>query len=82
MLFEAFLEQLLGNDTGLWEAVHPLLYLAVDVAIGGGFVAEIVVLDDVVRHVGYAQSHVFVSGHWGIQIKILDVHRHEFCAFG
>jgi hypothetical protein len=52
------------------------------VAIGGGFVAEIVVLDDVVRHVGYAQSHVFVSGHWGIQIKILDVHRHEFCAFG
>ncbi len=52
--FEAFLEQLLGDDTGLWEAVHPLLYLAVDVAIGGGFFAEILVLDYVVWHVGYA----------------------------
>jgi hypothetical protein len=40
MLFEAFLEQLLGDDTCLWKAVHPLLYLAVNVAIGGGFVAE------------------------------------------
>ena len=54
MLFEAFLEQLLGDDTCLWEAVHPLLCLAVDVAIGGGFVAEIVVLNYVVWHVGYA----------------------------
>ena len=54
MLFKAFLKQLLGDDTCLWKAVHPLLYLAVDVAIGGGFVAEIVVLDYVVWHVGYA----------------------------
>jgi hypothetical protein len=29
-----------------------------------------------------AQSHIFVSGHWGTQIKILDVHRHEFCTGG
>ena len=83
MLFEAFLKQLLvGNDACLWEAVHPLLYLAVDVAIWGGFVVEIIVLDDVVWHVGYTQSHIFVSGHWGIPIKILDVHCHEFCAIG
>jgi hypothetical protein len=34
MFFEAFLEQLLGDDTCLWKAVHPLLYFAVDVAIG------------------------------------------------
>ncbi len=80
MLFEAFLEQLLGDDTSLWKAVHPLLYLAVDVAIRGGFVAEIIVLDDVVWNVDDAQAHVFVSGHWGIEIKILDVHCHEFCA--
>ena len=63
MLFEAFFEQLLGDDTCLWEAVHPLLYLAVDVAIRGGFVVEIVVLDYIVWHVGYAESHIFISGH-------------------
>ncbi len=54
VLFEAFLEQLLGNDTCLWKAVHPLLYLTVDVAFGGGFVAEIIVLDDIIWHVGDA----------------------------
>jgi hypothetical protein len=74
MLFEAFLEQLLGDDTSVWQAVHPLLYLPVDIAIGGGFVAEIIVLDDAVWHVGDAQAHILVSGHWGIEIKILDVH--------
>ena len=82
MLVEAFFEKLLGDDTSLWQAVHPLLYLAVYVAIGGGFVVEIIMLDDVFWHVSDAQAHVFVSGHWGIEIKILDVQRHESCAGG
>jgi hypothetical protein len=34
MHFEAFSEQFLGDDTSLWKAVHPLLYLAVDIAVG------------------------------------------------
>jgi hypothetical protein len=44
MFLQAFLEKLLGNDTGLWQAIHPLLYFAVDIAIRGGFVPEVVVL--------------------------------------
>ncbi len=80
MFLQAFLEKLLGNDTGLWQAIHPLLYFAVDIAIGGGFVPEVLVLNDVVRHVCNAQLHAFVPGHWGGQVKILDVHCHEFCA--
>jgi hypothetical protein len=47
MFLQGFLEKLLGNDTSLWQAVHPFLYLAVYVAIGGGFVAEIIMLNDV-----------------------------------
>jgi hypothetical protein len=80
MFVQAFLEKLLGDDTGLWQAIHPLLYFAVDIAIGGGFVPEVVVLNDVVRHVCNAQAHVFVPGHQGVQVKILDVRCHEFCA--
>jgi hypothetical protein len=72
----------LGNDACLWKAVHPLLDLTVDVAIVGGFVRGVGSADDVVRHVGNAQAHVLKSGHRGVQIEILDVHRHEFCAFG
>jgi hypothetical protein len=66
MLGESFFEQQLGDDTSLWEAVHPLLYFTVDVAVGGGFVSEGVVRDDVVRHVGHSQTHVFKTGHRGV----------------
>ena len=82
MLCEPFFEQLLGDDTGLWKAIHPLSNLTVYVAIVGGFVAELVVLDDIVWHVGSAQAHVLKMGHRCVQIKIFDVHHHEFCAFG
>ena len=73
MFLQAFLKKLLGNDTGLWQAIHPLLYLAVDIAVGGGFVPEVVVLNDVVWHVLNPQSHVFIPSHRGVQVVILDV---------
>jgi hypothetical protein len=79
MFLQAFLKKLLGNDTSLWQAIHPFLYFAVDIAIRGGFVSVVVVLDDGIRHVSNAQSHVFLPGHWGVQVEILDVHCHEFC---
>ena len=40
MFVQAFLKKLLVDDTGLWQAVHPLLYFTVDIAIGGGFVPD------------------------------------------
>ncbi len=73
---------MLGNDTCLWKALHSLLDFTVDVAVGGGFAAKVVVLNDIVWYVNDAEAHVFVSGHWGVEIKILDVHHHEFCTVG
>jgi hypothetical protein len=79
MFLQAFLEKLLGDDTGLWLAIHPLLYFAVDIAIGGGFIPEVVVLDDIVWHVCNVQLNLFVPGYyWGSQVEILDVHCHDF----
>jgi hypothetical protein len=80
MFLQAFLEKLLGNDTGLWQAIHLLLYFTLDIAVRGGFVPEVVVLNDVIWHVCNSQLHVFVPGHWGVLVEILDVHCHEFCA--
>ena len=80
MFLQAFLKKLLADDTGLWQAIHPLLYFTVDIAIGGGFVPEVVVLDDIVRRVCNAQLHVFLPGHQGVQVEILDGHCREFCA--
>ena len=52
------------------------------IPFGGGLVAEIIMLDDIFSHVSDAKAHVLVSGHRGIEIKILDVHCHEFCSGG
>ena len=80
MFLQVLLEKLLGNDIGLWQAAHPLLYFTVDIAVGGGLVPEVLVLNDVIGHVCDAQLHVFVPGHRGVQVEVLDVHCHEFCA--
>ena len=50
-----------------------------DIAVGCGFLLEVVLVDDVLWDVGYFQLHVFGAVHWCVQIKILDVDRHETC---
>ena len=61
MLGESFFKQQLGDDT------HPLLYFTVDVvAVGGGFVLDVVICNDIVGHVGNTQVHVFKTGHRGV----------------
>ncbi len=79
MLLQAFLKKLLGNDPSLWQTILSLLYLTVDIAIMGDFVPELVVLNDIFRHVRNSQSHLLVPGHRCFQVEIRDVHCHEFC---
>ena len=77
MLCQALFQQLLGNDTGLWQAVHSLSYFAVDGSVRSGKFAELVMIDNVFGHICESEAHVFVASHRGVQIKILDVHCHE-----
>jgi hypothetical protein len=44
---ESFGEEVLGNDSGLREAIHSLSYFAENVAICIHFVREFVFLDDI-----------------------------------
>jgi hypothetical protein len=62
--------------------MHPLLDLAVDVAIVSCNVSEFVVCNDILWHVCDPQSHVFIPCHWGVEVEILNVHSHKFCVGG
>ena len=70
---------MLGDETGLREAVHAAFNLCVDPAVGSGFLFEIVVGDDIVGEVVEFEAHELASCHWGVQIEILYVNCHEFC---
>ncbi len=51
-------------------------------AIWGDNVAEFIMLDDIVGQVQYFQSHVFISRHRGIQVKVFYVYGHELLSLG
>ena len=51
MFVQTFFEEFVGQQSCLWEAVHPLIGSDVDAAIFGGFLSEFVLVDDFIRYV-------------------------------
>jgi hypothetical protein len=68
-----------GQDAGLGKAVNAFVNFAVNKTIDGDGL-ESVVLDDGGWDVLQCHAHVFWACHWRVQIKILDVKRHELGA--
>jgi hypothetical protein len=66
------LEKLVGQDASLWETIHPLANLHVDV-IGKCFVKEAIVVDDVLWEERERHLHIFISVKWCFDIHVLDV---------
>jgi hypothetical protein len=77
MFLQSFGEELLCDDPCLGGSVHAFLDFAVYVSVWDCYVAQFVMLNDVVRYVHKFQSHVFIPGHWGIQIEIVNIHCEE-----
>ncbi len=48
---ETFLEEFVGKESCLWEAVHASLGSDVDAAIFGGFFSELVFVDDFIGEI-------------------------------
>jgi hypothetical protein len=69
---KALLEKLVGQDASLWETIHPLANLHVDVTIKC-FVKETVVVDDVLWEKRKRHFHIFISVKWRFEIHVLDV---------
>ncbi len=69
-LKEALSEEVLRNNVGLREAVHPTLHFTEDVAICFHFVAKSVFIDDVLLGEQFQlHSEVLVMFHWGHEVK-------------
>ena len=52
------------------------------IPIGVYFFIQLVLFDDVIRHVRDFESHLFGSFHWRVQIEISDGNGREFGSFG
>jgi hypothetical protein len=69
---KALFEKLVGQDASLWETIHPLANLHVDVTIKC-FVKGAIVADDILWEKRERHSHVFISVKWRFKINVLDV---------
>jgi hypothetical protein len=63
VFLQPFFQELLGNDPRLREPVHALADFAVDVPVICCNVEQVVMCNDVFRHVGEFQLHVLISHH-------------------
>jgi hypothetical protein len=82
-LVEALGEEVLSNNSGLREAVHPASHFAEDVAICICFVMESILIDDVLREQFQFHSEVLITFHGSHEVaEVLDVDSHELCIGG
>ena len=67
----------IGNEAGLFEAVHAFANFHVHPPVRGGEGLQQVLLYDFVRNDAEGKSHVFVPFHWRVEVEILNVGDHE-----
>ena len=63
------------------ESIHSLSDFNHDCAVMN-LVLQLVLCHDRGGNVFHRDSHVFIPVHWGIEVKIFDVNRHECCVVG
>lgn len=78
MLGKTFLEELVGKDTGLWEAIHALPDLHVNMSVAD-FALKVVMFDDVGRKKGNGHTHVLIPIERSLKVHVLNVGSTKFC---
>jgi len=78
MLGETFLEELVGEDPGLWEAIHTLPDLHVNIPLAD-LALELVMFDDVGRKKGNGHTHVLIPIERSLEIHVLNVGPTKLC---
>ncbi len=69
---KVLLEKLVGQDASLWETIHPLANLHVDVTVKY-FVKEAIMVNDGLWEKRERHFHRFISVKWHFVIHVLDV---------
>jgi hypothetical protein len=81
---KSLLEDLVGNDAGLGEAVHSFPNFDVDPSVFVNQVPEVVFYDDLFRDDVESEAHVFWIGHRGVEVEVGQVNAEEHgarCAY-
>jgi hypothetical protein len=78
-LVEVLGEEVLGNNVGLREAVHPTLYFTEEFTICIRFVMESIFIDDVLGEQFQFCSELLVTFHGSHEVEVLNVDSHELC---
>ena len=78
MLGETFLEELVGEDPGLWEAIHTLPDFHVNMPLAD-LAFELVMFDDVGRKEGNGHTHVLIPIERSLEIHVLNVGPTKLC---
>jgi hypothetical protein len=74
---EVGLESNVGEEAGLFKAVHAFANFNVHPSVRGGEGLQRVLLNDFVGNYAEGKSHVFVPFHGSVEVKIFDVGDHE-----
>jgi len=77
---KSLLEELVGNDAGLGEAVHSFPNFDVDPSVFVNLVPEDVFYDDLLRDDVESEAHVFWIGHWCVEVEVGQVNAGEYGA--
>ena len=64
---QKILHYLLVKETAIWDSIHYLPDLNVDVSICGEFGGEIVLIEKISGEVAGSEAHVFVVVHRGVE---------------
>ena len=78
LFIQYFFKQLLRKESALRKSVHPAPDFGVDIPIFGDFGGKVVLFDKIIGEVaGFYYLHIFIAGHWGVEVEIFDVDCHE-----
>lgn len=74
-------ESVVGEFSCLWETVHPTADFDADTTVADKG-RKLVIVKDIGGDVFNVNPHVFVVLHWGAEVEVFNVDRHEFGVFG
>ena len=74
---QSFFEELVGDDSGLREAVHSFSNFDIDPSFFVDKVSEVVLYDDFFGDDVKSEAHVFWIGHRSVQVEVCQVDAEE-----
>ena len=77
LFVQSLFKQLLCKDSALRKSIHLASDFNVDVSILCDFGGEIVLFQKILREVAESEAHIFVGGHWSIEVDFLNIYSYS-----